>query len=267
MALRPGRYIAHFLGLASDGKPIYAAYCCVPDTQSDSDLPSFVSVSDSTSDSGSWGSYPQSSYPDSGGSAPSSGGGGISCSDCLARLCVVRDQTGRIVDIYYYTDSGDYVRVLDCGYYRSEPSSASEPSSDGGGDSGGDSGGSGGGGSNNLCCPPPNSQYVIDYYLTIDEDSYSGSVQGSWFGNIFYAYARHSSQLCLFDLNINFSFVCNTLGPLGSIEFVCMGTTICNLQIIGDTQVTISNCPNLPTFYVSILPGRCASGSFVLRPA
>jgi hypothetical protein len=259
MALKPGRYIAHFLGLASDGKPIYAAYCCVPDIDSDSSLPSFDSVSESTSDSGSWDSQPPSSLPDY-DSVPS---GGVPCSDCLARLCVVRDETGRIVDIYYYTDSGDYVRVPDCGYYGSTSGSdsGSDSSESGGSDSGG------GGGGNNWCCPPSNSQYVIDYNLTISGNSYSGSVQGIWFGNIFYAYATHSSPLCPFGLNINFSFVCNMAGPLGSIEFTCMGTTICNVQILTDTQVTASNCPNLPTFYVSILPGRCASGSFVLRPA
>jgi len=147
MALQPGRYIGHFLGLASDGKPIYAVYCCVPDQQQDSDLPSFVSVSESTSDSVSWSSYPPSSYPDSGGSAPG-GGGGVPCTECLARLCVVRDETGRIVDIYYYTDSGDYVRVPDCGYYGSQPSGVSDgsnpmswPGSSGGGEGYSDGGG------------------------------------------------------------------------------------------------------------------------------
>ena len=261
MALQPGRrYIGYFLGLAPDGKPIYAAYCCVPDIQSDSSLPSFDSVSESVSESGSWDSEPPSSYPDSGGSVPS---GGVPCGECLARLCVVRDETGRIVDIYYYTDDGDYVRVPDCGYYGSEPSSGStsEPSSDSGGGSGGE------GGSNNQCCPPPNSQYIVDYNLTISGNSYSGSVQGIWFGNVFYAYATHNSPLCPFGLNINFSLTCNTAGVLGSIEFTCMGTTICNVQVLTDTEVTVSNCPNLPTFYVSILPGRCASGSFTIRPA
>lgn len=166
MALRPGRYIAHYIGLARDGKPIYAAYCCVPDVQSD--IPSFVSVSDSVSGSWSWDSHPSyPSYPQSGGSIPS----GLSCTECLSRFCVVRDETGRIVDIYYYTDDGSYVRVPDCGYYGSAPISggsgpmsvpssggSSSGSSDAGNswfyyDSAGFSGGGGGGGGGGTSWP------------------------------------------------------------------------------------------------------------------
>jgi len=265
MALKPGRYIAHFLGLAPDGKPIYAAYCCVPDVQSDSDLPSFVSVSESTSDSMvSWDSYPPSSYPDSGGSTPG-GGGGIPCTDCLARLCVVRDEMGRIVDIYYYTDSGDYVRVPDCGYYGSGPSSgsASVPSSDGGG---------GGGGGSGVCCPQDGSEYVLEYDFVVFGNRYVG-VGGSalWLGGFWQNMFRGFGAPCnpgpppsYLGIFATFTCIQNRL-EVSDLTLYC-GVVYCGL-VTSDFDITVTGCPFNPTFYLTIRPGRCASGSFVLRPA
>jgi hypothetical protein len=251
MVLQPGRYIGHFLGLASDGKPIYAAYCCVPDQQQDSDLPSFVSVSESTSDLGSWASYPPSSYPDSGGSAPGGGGGGgVPCTDCLSRLCVVRDETGRIVDIYYYTDDGDYVRVPDCGYYGSSPSS----------DSGS---GNGGGGGNGECCPPDGSWYVLDYDLEILGDTISGtSDPKQWSDNTI---TWNNGVTGIPDCVEGASFTC-ILGSLTGGYVLHCNWYQCALDT-DDFDITVTGCPELPTFYITIKPGRCASGSFVLRPA
>jgi len=257
MALRPGRYIAHFIGLASDGKPIYAAYCCVPEPPSDSDLPSFDSVSESTSDSGSWDSYPPSSYPDSGGSAPS----GVPCTDCLARLCVVRDDTGRIVDIYYYTDDGDQVRVPDCGYYGSAPSSS--------GSSGGSSGGGGGGGGGG-CCPQNGSNYVLEYDFVVSGRTFSGVSQslGWMWGIIGWSFTIPNPPcddgpppLYLF---MYFSARCENGNIYPSVTLVC-GTPFCTLNP-SDFAITVTGCPGNPTIYLTILPGRCASGSFVLRP-
>ena len=259
MALQPGRYIGHFLGLASDGKPIYAVYCCVPETQSDSDLPSFVSVSDSTSDSGSWSSHPPSSYPDSGGSAPG-GGGGIPCTECLSRLCVVRDDSGRIVDIYYYTDSGDYVRVPDCGYYGSVPSSSDS--------SGGSSGGGGGGGG---CCPQDNAEYVVEYDFTVFGQRYVGAfgplywTNGSLpFGGTIYNPPCNPGPPTRY-LILNAALGCvNGVYNL-SIGFGCQ-PNICTTAP-NDYDVSVTGCPGNPTIVFTLRPGRCASGSFVVRPA
>ena len=259
MALRPGRYIAHFIGLASDGKPIYAAYCCVPEPPSDSDLPSFDSVSESTSDSGSWDSYPPSSYPDSGGSAPS----GVPCTDCLARLCVVRDDTGRIVDIYYYTDDGDQVRVPDCGYYGSAPSIS--------GSSGGSGGGGGGGGNNDLCCPQDrNRQYYVDYNITFSGVTHSGT-----YGPVTFSGITLNAGIAIFDpacmpppflIVVDFWCMRGQNIPETNIDLSC-GNNNCTLQYPYDLDILTVGCPGLPTYYITIKPGRCASGSFVLRPA
>jgi len=262
MALRPGRYIAHFLGLASDGKPIYAAYCCVPDVQSDSDLPSFDSVSESTSDSESWDSQPSSGYSDY-DSAPSSGG--APCTDCLARLCVVRDDTGRIVDIYYYTDSGDYVRVPDCGYYGSEPSSSS------GSDPTGGSSGGGGGSGNDICCPPGDEPYVVEYNITVNGQTYSGVTSEEYWSGTQYGTvtAYHFNSSCNPPyLFLDFLAGCLSGTSAGvSLSIRCGFNLICYLATPDDIDMTITGCPGLPTFEFTIKPGRCASGSFVLRPS
>jgi hypothetical protein len=263
MALQPGRYIGHFLGLASDGKPIYAAYCCVPDQQQDSDLPSFVSVSESTSDSVSWDSFPPSSYPDSGGSAPGGGGGGVPCTNCLSRLCVVRDETGRIVDIYYYTDDGDYVHVPDCGYYGSSPSSDS-----GSGNSGG---GGGGDGNNDLCCPQDqNRQYYVDYNITFSGVTHSGT-----YGPVTFSGITLNAGIAIFNpacmpppflVVVNFWCERGQGIPETHINLSC-GNNNCTLQYPYDLDISTTNCPGNPTYYISIKPNRCASGSFVIRPA
>ena len=257
MALQPGRrYIGHFLGLASDGKPIYAAYCCVPEPQSDSDLSSFDSVSESTSESGSWDSYQ--SFPDSGGSAPS---GGVPCGDCLARLCVVRDETGRIVDIYYYTDDGDYVRVPDCGYYGSSPSS----------DSGSGNSGGGGGGGGTSCCPQDGSEYVVEYDFTVFGQQYVGGfgplywVNGSLpFGGTIY------NPPCNPGTPPRYLILNAALGCVNGVYYLSVGfgcqPNICTTTP-DDYDVSVTGCPGNPTIVFTLRPGRCASGSFTVRPA
>jgi len=270
MALQPGRrYIGHFLGLASDGKPIYAAYCCVPEPQSDSDLSSFDSVSESTSESGSWDSYQ--SFPDSGGSAPS---GGVPCGDCLARLCVVRDETGRIVDIYYYTDDGDYVRVPDCGYYGSSPSSDSgSGNSGGGGDSGG--GDNGGGGGGDACCPQQGSSYMLEYDFVVFGQQYTGTIGPSIWQptidgvGIIIPWAINN-PLCAGTGQLNCLFEAKCFGAVYEFfAFFGCGANFCIATSESlDFDYVVTGCPNNPTIYVTVNPfHHCLSGSFVLRPA
>ena len=245
MALKPGRYIAHFIGLASDGKPIYAVYCCTQEP--DSIGPSFISVSNSTSsDSGWWsGGY-------SGGYPP------LPCTDCLSRLCVARDDTGRIVDIYYQDENGTYIRVPTCGYYD-----GSTPES-----GGGYSGGGGGGGG----CPRNDVEYVLEYDVVVFGQQYVG-VGGNalWQGSSWWSVFQDFSTPCNPGppptyLGIFATFICNQNGLEAVDLTLYCGESTCTLTM-NDFDITVAGWPGDPTFYLTIRSGRCASGSFVLRPA
>jgi hypothetical protein len=226
----------------------------VPELQSD--IPSFVSVSNSVSDSGWWSSYPPSSYFYS---------GGLPCTDCLSRLCVVRDDTGRIVDIYYQDENGTYIRVPECGYYGSTPESGSYYRGYSGG-------GGGGGGGGDICCPPDGNEYVLEYDFVVFGQRYVG-VGGNalWTGTQWWSVFEDYSTPCNVGptadyLGISATFFCNPNGLEVDQLILYCGGSFCAL-VTADFDITVVGCPGNPTFYLTIRPGRCASGSFVLRPA
>jgi len=180
------------------------------------------------------------------------------CINCLTKLCVVRDYSGAIVDIFYEDTSGNRVRVPDC---TSAPYGGSISSPGGGG------GGGGGGG----CCPQDGSEYVLEYNFVAFGQQYVGVID-----SLFWSAG---------DLNLGGAILnppCN-IGPppeyldyfgtlscvdgnyYFSIYFSC-GSSLCFIDS-SDFDYSVTGCPGNPTIYFTILPGRCASGSFVLRPA
>ena len=176
------------------------------------------------------------------------------CIDCLTKLCVVRDYSGAIVDIFYEDTSGNRVRVPDC---------TSAPY--GGGGSGG--GGGGGGG----CCPQDGSEYVLEYDFVVFGNAYSGT-NGSlvWVSGICDGGFSNFSPLCDIGpppqyLEVVMYFTC-AFGAFNVNFSATCGTSTCQL-LTSDFDITVTGCPGNPTIYFTILPGRCASGSFVLRPA
>jgi hypothetical protein len=184
------------------------------------------------------------------------------CVECLTKLCVVRDYSGAIVDIFYEDASGNRVRVPDC---TSAPYSGSV-SSPGSGSGGG--GGGGGGG----CCPQDGIEYVLEYNLVVFGNSYNGVGGNSlWSGAAWSSAFQDFSAPC--DpgpppeyLGIFANFVCSLSGlEVYGLTLYC-GMAYCTL-LTSDFQITTTGCPGNPTFYLTILPGRCASGSFVFRPA
>jgi hypothetical protein len=183
------------------------------------------------------------------------------CIDCFTKLCVVRDYSGAIVDIFYEDASGNRVRVPDC---TSAPYGGSAPSPGGGG--GGGNGGGGGG-----CCPQDGSVYVLEYNFVAFGNAYSGTNSGLvWFSGICDGGFWNFSPLCdpgpppqYLEVIMYFTCTFNVL----NINFSAMcGNSTCQLAT-SDFEVTTVGCPGNPTFYITIRPGRCASGSFVLRPA
>jgi len=179
------------------------------------------------------------------------------CINCLTKLCVVRDYSGAIVDIFYEDTSGNRVRVPDC---TSAPYGGSISSPGGGG-------GGGGGG----CCPQDGSEYVLEYDFVVFGNAYSGT-NGSlvWASGICDGGFSNFSPLCDIGpppqyLEVIMYFIC-AFGVLDINFSATCGTSICYLSSI-DFDITVAGCPGNPTIYLTILPGRCASGSFVLRPA
>jgi len=180
------------------------------------------------------------------------------CIDCLTKLCVVRDYSGAIVDIFYEDASGNRVRVPEC---TSAPYGGSISSPGGGG------GGGGGGG----CCPQDGSEYVLEYDFVVSGRTFSGvSYSSGWvWGIIGWSFTipnppcdNGPPPVYLF---VYFSARCENGSVYPSVTLVC-GTSFCTLNP-DDFEVTVTGCPGNPTIYLTILPGRCASGSFVLRPA
>ena len=178
------------------------------------------------------------------------------CIDCLTKFCVVRDYSGAIVDIFYEDASGNRVRVPDC---TSAPYGGSISSPGGGG---------GGGGG---CCPPGDVPYVVEYDITVNGQTYSGVTYESYWSGTQYGTvtASHPNSLCdppyLFLSFLAGCFPGVSAGVIFSIS--CGSSLICYLATPDDIDVTVTGCPGLPTFYFTIRPGRCASGSFVIRPA
>jgi len=178
------------------------------------------------------------------------------CIDCLAKLCVVRDYSGSIIDIYYEDASGNRVRVPDC---TSAPYSGSTPGSGGGG---------GGGG----CCPQDGSEYVLEYDFVVQGNRYVGAggnaiwVGGEW-SSLFPDYSTPCNPGPPPEyLGIFATFTCNQNGLIVDEILLYCGVLPCTL-FTSDFDIVVAGCPGNPTIYLTILPGRCASGSFVLRPA
>jgi len=149
------------------------------------------------------------------------------------------------------------VRVPDC---TSAPYGGSVPSGGGGG-------GGGGGG----CCPSDGSEYVFEYDFVAFGQQYVGVID-----SLFWS----SGSLNLGGLILNppcdigpppeYLAYFGTLDCVGgtyyfSIQFAC-GPNFCFIDP-SDFDYSVTGCPGNPTIYLTILPGRCASGSFVLRPA
>jgi hypothetical protein len=183
------------------------------------------------------------------------------CIDCLAKLCVVRDYSGAIVDIFYEDASGNRVRVPDC---TSAPYGGSISSPGGGG-------GGGGGG----CCPQDGSEYVLEYDFVAFGQQYTGSLGPllwSAFGNNTAELTIPLTTLGQCDsgpppryLQIT-GYVACVNGNYGMQISISCSPDVCTL-LAYDFSYSVTGCPGDPTIYLTILPGRCASGSFVLRPA
>jgi hypothetical protein len=181
------------------------------------------------------------------------------CVECLTKLCVVRDYSGSIVDIFYEDASGNRVRVPDC---TSAPSSGSTSSS-------GSSGGGGGGGGG--CCPQDGIEYVLEYDFVVFGQQYVGA-----FGSLFWSSGSLVISGTISDppcdpgpppeyLGYFATVDCVNGSYYFSIYFSC-GSNFCFTDP-SDFDYSVNGCPGNPTIYITIKPGRCASGSFVLRPA
>jgi len=175
------------------------------------------------------------------GTGGTGGTGIIDCSALLNCLCVQKDSQGRVTGVFIKNPDGSLTEIMDCG------------SGSGG------SGGSGSGG----CCPPDGSWYVLDYDLEILGDTISGtSDPKQWSDNsITWNYGITGIPDCAEGA----TFTC-ILGSLTGMYGLHCAWYQCALYT-DDFDITVTGCPELPTFYITIKPGRCLSGSFVLRPA
>jgi len=170
------------------------------------------------------------------------------CIDCLTKLCVVRDYSGAIVDIFYEDASGNRVRVPDC---TSAPYGGSISSP-----------GGGGGG----CCPQDGSEYVLEYDFVAFGQQYVGVIDSLFWSGTTLPILPTDLGPCNSDrLLFDGAFACDSGSYAGGVEIRC-GIDSC-LITTNDVDITVTGCPGNPTIYLTILPGRCASGSFVLRPA
>ena len=184
------------------------------------------------------------------------------CIECLTKLCVVRDYSGAIVDIFYEDASGNRVRVPDC---TSAPYGGSISSPGGGG---------GGGGGGDICCPQDGSEYVLEYDFVVFGQQYVGAID-----SLFWSQSR-TGTLDLMgaipdppcDIGPPPEYL-DYLGVLDcvdgnyyfSIRFSCQ-SDFCSTNPF-DFNYSVTGCPGNPTIYITTLPGRCVSGSFVFRPA
>ena len=181
------------------------------------------------------------------------------CIDCLAKLCVVRDYSGAIVDIFYEDSSGNRVRVPDC---TSAPYGESISSPGGGG------GGGGGGG----CCPQEDIEYVLEYDFVAFGQQYAGIIDSLFWNSNLVLYVSTTTLAPPCDsgpppvyLQLGGAVYC-ALGDYMAVFEITCGSSLCPLDL-GGSDITVVGCPGNPTIYLTIPPGYCASGSFVLRPA
>jgi len=192
------------------------------------------------SDSGYYGSVSGSGIDYGSGTSGTGVTGIIDCSALLNCLCVQKDNQGRVTGVFIKNPDGSLTEIMDCG-------------------SG--SGGSGSGLEN--CCPPDGSWYVLDYNLNILGDDISGtSSPRQWSNNsITWNYGITGAPDCAEGA----TFTCNS-GALTAWYGLHCAWYQCIVDE-DDFDITVTGCPDSPTFYLTIKPGRCISGSFVLRPA
>lgn len=181
------------------------------------------------------------------------------CIDCLAKLCVVRDYSGAIVDLFYEDASGNRVRVPDC---TSVPQSGSTPG--------------GGGGGGGVCCLPDGIEYVLEYDFVVFGQQYVGVI-GSLFGSGGPQGVSLNLGETILDPPCDIGPPTEYLSYWGtldcvngnyrlSIYFSC-GQNFCFTDP-SDFDYLVIGCPGNPTIYVTVKPGHpCLSGSFVFRPA
>ena len=171
----------------------------------------------------------------------------VDCASLLNCLCVQKDNQGRVTGVFIKNPDGSLTEIMDCG-------------------SG--SGGSGSGLEN--CCPPDGTEYVLEYNFSVFGKSYSGTTNPqTWGAGIIGWSLTEPDPDCVFGLQWTLYTTCANTGGMGAPFF---GATCGNLDCYLDAwesnwDITVTGCPGLPTAYFTIKPGRCASGSFVLRPA
>jgi len=149
------------------------------------------------------------------------------------------------------------------GYNYGSGSYASGSSDSGSGGTSG-SGGGGSGGTGGGCCPPDGSIYVLDYDLEVFGVFMSGTASPmQWSNNTINWFSVVADPWCISSA----SFACVS-GALTAASFsvICGHNRSCLLDS-DDFDITVTGCPGLPTFHLTIRQGRCISGSLVLRPA
>jgi hypothetical protein len=184
------------------------------------------------------------------------------CVSCLSRLCVVKDASGNVKDIYYRHPNPWFglIQVPVC----SGSGGGGGGSGGSGGGSGGSGGGSGGSGGGGGCCPPEGSEYVLEYDITFLGVRCTGTTSPeTWFMGAIYWYFILTPCLPCED---SVTFICDGNGNLTVGFGMWCAPDFCGLST-NDFDIIVNGCPGLPTFYLTIKPGRCASGSFILRPA
>jgi hypothetical protein len=181
------------------------------------------------------------------------------CVDCLAKLCVVRDYSGAIVDIFYEDASGNRVRVPDC---TSAPHSAPTSTPGGGG------GGGGGGG----CCPPDGVEYVLEYDFVVFGQQYTGAIGSLFFssGSLTVSGTMSATPCDPGPPPVYPNYMITAGCVDGNYSFSIY--LFCGLQNCwvypANVDYSVTGCPGNPTIYITVKPGHpCLSGSFVLRPA
>ena len=182
------------------------------------------------------------------GSGIGSGSGLVDCSALLNCLCVQKDGQGRVTGVFIKNPDGSLTEIMDCG-----------------------SGSGSGSGNNDLCCPQDqNRRYYVDYNIT-----FSGVTRSGTYGPVTFSGITLNAGIAIFDpacmpppflVVVNFWCERGQGIPETHINLSC-GNNNCTLQYPYDLDISTTNCPGNPTYYISIKPNRCASGSFVIRPA
>ena len=178
------------------------------------------------------------------GSGIGSGSGAsglVDCASLLNCLCVQKDSQGRVTGVFIKNPDGSLTEIMDCG-------SGSGPSS----------------GISGCCAPPDGTEYVLDYDIVVFGVRCTGTTSPEeWFAStIFWSFITSSCLSC----EDSFSFGCDSNGNWNASFGIWCDPYYCGLST-DDFDITVTGCPGNPTIYLTIRPGRCASGSFVIRPA